>query len=168
MGFVPLSGQLAQTDCSEIIHSTDSPRANPYFLPLIYRGLTRFRRSYLNSQFMLFFRNNYPSWKTSTAGIYNFWLPRFLIREYMGWNGKKYFPHLGRKSQPFMLLIHRSLNYTQFKCLNGIEDSLWSFYDSATGTCIAHQNFAFVWFMPGTILFGSMIFTSLQAKTLGF
>ena len=51
----------------------DSLGANPYFLPLIYWGLTRFKRSYLNSQFMLFFRNNYPSWKTSTARIYNFY-----------------------------------------------------------------------------------------------
>ena len=40
---------------------------------------------------------------------------------------KNIFPHLGRKSQPFMLLIHRSLNYTQFKCLNGIGDPSWSF-----------------------------------------
>ena len=95
------------------------------FFPLIYRGLTYFGRSYLNSWFMLFFRNNYPSWKTSTARIYNFWLPLFLIREYMGWNGKKYFPHLGRKSQP--LLIHGSLNYTQFKCRNDIGDLSWSF-----------------------------------------
>ena len=56
-------------------YATDSPRANPYFLPLIYWGLTRFRRGYLNSQFMLFFKNNYPSWKTSTVGICNFyWL----------------------------------------------------------------------------------------------
>ena len=42
-------------------YATDSPKANPYFLPLIYWGLTRFRRGYLNSQFMLFFKNNYPS-----------------------------------------------------------------------------------------------------------
>ena len=54
-------------------YATDSPRVNLYFLPLIYWGLIRFRRSYLNSQFMLFFRNNYPSWKTSTVGIYNFY-----------------------------------------------------------------------------------------------
>ena len=81
---------------------------------------------------------------------------------------KKYFPHLGRKSQSFMLLIHRSLNYTQFKCLNGIGDSSWSFYDSATGTCITHQNFAFVRFMPRTILFGSMIFYKFAGKDLGF
>ena len=30
-------------------YSTDSPKANPYFLPLIYQDLTRFGRSYLNS-----------------------------------------------------------------------------------------------------------------------
>ena len=60
-------------------YATDSSRANLYFLPLIYWDLTRFRRSYLNSQFMLFFRNNYPSWKTSTARIYNFLFSRFLI-----------------------------------------------------------------------------------------
>ena len=53
-------------------YATDSLRANPYFLFLIYWGLTRFRRVYLNSQFMLLFRNNYRSWKTSTARIYNF------------------------------------------------------------------------------------------------
>ena len=66
-----------------------------------------------------------------------------------------------------MLLIHRSLNYTQFKCLNGIGDSSWSFYDSATGTCITYQNFAFVRFMPRTILFGSMIFYKFAGKDLG-
>ena len=42
-------------------YATDSLGANLYFFSLIYWGLTRFRRSYLNSQFMLFFRNNYPS-----------------------------------------------------------------------------------------------------------
>ena len=60
-------------------YAIDSPGANPYFLPLIYWGLTRFRRGYLNSQFMLFFRNNYPSWKTSTTRIYNFLFPHFFI-----------------------------------------------------------------------------------------
>ena len=42
-------GATGSTDCSEVIHSTDSPGANPYFLPFIYQGLTRFERSYLNS-----------------------------------------------------------------------------------------------------------------------
>ena len=42
-------------------YAADSLRANLCFLPFIYRGLTRFRRSYLNSWLMLFFRNNYPS-----------------------------------------------------------------------------------------------------------
>ena len=69
-------------------YATDSPRANPYFLSLIYWGLIRFRRSYLNSQFMLFFRNTYPSWKTSTTRIYNFLFPRFLSWEYVYRNGK--------------------------------------------------------------------------------
>ena len=32
------------------------------------------------------------------------------------------------------------------------------FGGSAIGTCMAHQNCANVWFMPKTILFGSMIF----------
>ena len=54
-------------------YATDSPRANPYFLSLIYRSLTRFMRNYLNSWFMLFFSNNYPSWKTSTTEIYDFY-----------------------------------------------------------------------------------------------
>ena len=58
-------------------YAIDSPRENPYFLLVIYWGLTRFRRSYLNLQFMLFFRNNYPSWKTSTAEIYNFFIHSF-------------------------------------------------------------------------------------------
>ena len=40
------------------------------------------------------------------------------------------------------------------------------FYDSATGTCIAHQNFAFVRFMPRTILFESMIFYKFAGKDL--
>ena len=50
-------------------YAIDSPKANPYFLPLIYRGLTRFGCSYLNSWFMLFFRNKYPSWKISTKNL---------------------------------------------------------------------------------------------------
>ena len=40
------------------------------------------------------------------------------------------------------------------------------FYDSATGTCIAYQNFAFVRFMPRTILFESMFFYKFAGKDL--
>ena len=40
------------------------------------------------------------------------------------------------------------------------------FYDSATSTCIVHQNFAFGRFMPKTILFGSMIFYKFVGKDL--
>ena len=72
-------------------YATDSPGANPYFLLFIYRGLTRFRCSYLNSWFMLFFRNNYPSWKTSIVGICNFYSLIFFIQEYVGRNEKIFF-----------------------------------------------------------------------------
>ena len=54
-------------------YAIDSPEVNLYFLSLIYWDLTRFRCNYLNSKLMLFFRNNYLSWKTSTARIYNFY-----------------------------------------------------------------------------------------------
>ena len=42
------------------------------------------------------------------------------------------------------------------------------FYDSAIGTYIIHQNFAFVRFMPRTILFESIIFYKFVGKDLGF
>ena len=79
-------------------YATDSPRANPCFLPLIYRGLTHFRRSYLNSWFMLFFRNHYLRWKTSTAKIYNFYSLVFLRICGSKW---KYFSHFGKKISIF-------------------------------------------------------------------
>ena len=81
-------------------YAIDSPRANSYFLPLIYWGLTRFRRSYLNSQFMLFFRNNYPNWKTSTTRIYNFYSLIFSF-EYIWVEMKKYFFSFREKISTF-------------------------------------------------------------------
>ena len=79
---------------------TNSPGANPCFLPLIYQGLTRFGCNYLSSWFMMFFRNNYPSWKTSIVESYNFYCLVFSF-ENMCVEMEKYFPHSGRKSQSF-------------------------------------------------------------------
>ena len=108
-------------------YAIDSPRANPYFLSLIYWGLTCFRRSYLNSQFILFFRNNYPNWKTLAAEIYNFLFSFFLIWEYVGRNGK-IFPLFREKISIFLCFSSiEAWIYTQFKCLNGIGDLSWSF-----------------------------------------
>ena len=82
-------------------YATDSPGKNLYFLPLIYWGLTRFRRNYLNSQFMLFFRNNYPSWKTSTTRIYSFYSLVFSF-ENMWIEMEKYFSYFGEKISIFL------------------------------------------------------------------
>ena len=91
-------------------YATDSPRANPYFLSLIYWGLTRFRRGYLNSQFMLFFRNNYQSWKTSTTRIYNFYSLVFSY-ENMYIEMEKYFFSFREKISTFYASLPSKLEF---------------------------------------------------------
>ena len=128
-----------------------------FSLPHLYRGLTHFRLSYLNLWFMLFFRNNFSRWKTSTTGIYNF-IPSFSHLRICGSKWKNIFLILRKKSQSFMLLINRSLNYTQFNYLNGIENPSWSFMTVQQALARRIKITQFVWFMHRIILCGSMIF----------
>ena len=106
---------------------------------------------------MLLFRNNYPSWKTSTSGVYNFLFHVFSFNNMLV-EMKKNISHSEKKFESFMLLINRNLNYTQFNCLNGIGDPFWSFMAVQHAPVWHIKILQFVWFMHKIILCGSMIF----------
>ena len=63
-----------------------------------------------------------------------------------------------------MLLIHRSLNYTQFKCLNGVGGLFWSFMTVQQACIWRIKIVQFVWFIHKTILCESMIFHYMWHK----